>query len=123
MKLRLMANTLRMRLSQSEVDKLGETGRVIDSTIFPGNKKISYEIKSTSSNYLTCGFVDETITLNVPQRLVNEWVNTEMVGFNDGVKINNQQKLNILVEKDFKCLTKRSEENEDDLFPNPLKSH
>ena len=44
------------------------------------------------------------------------------MGISDDLFLENEDKLSILVEKDFKCLTDRSED-ESDMFPNPKESH
>ena len=123
MKLRIKGNTLRIRLSQSEVEHFDKEGFVSDSAHFPGAKTLVYEIKSTAAEVLNCSFVNNKISIEVPQPLVNEWINTELVGFDKDIDLENNSKLSILVEKDFNCLTKRQGEDESDLYPNPLRSH
>jgi len=123
MKLRIMGNTLRLRLSQAEVEKLGKEGMVSDATHFPGKMALTYTLKSTDSDYLECSISDNTILVAIPKPTVSEWVNSDMVGFDEEFDLENNSKLSILVEKDFKCLTVRPGEDESDLFPNPSKSH
>ena len=123
MKLRIMGNTLRLRLSQGEVEKLGKDGTVSDATVFPGEMALTYTLESSPLNSMDCSLSDNTILLSIPEATVNEWVNSEMVGFNKEFDLGNSSILSILVEKDFKCLTDRPGESESDLFPNPSKSH
>jgi hypothetical protein len=123
MKVRIMGNTLRMRLSQSEIAELGKGGRVSDVTVFPGHKELKYEIKGSAADSISCNYGDDTISVVIPQPLVSQWVNTDMVGLNHGIPVNKSSKLSILVEKDFMCRTERPGEDETDLYPNPLKSH
>ena len=105
MKLRILGNTLRLRLSQTEVEKLGMDGHVNDATEFPGNNALTYQINRSSSDSITCSLVDNVISVNVPEDLINEWVNTDRVGFQEDFELAGSSKLSILVEKDFKCLT------------------
>lgn len=123
MKLRIMGNALRLRLSQGEIEILGNEGMVSDAIHFPGNMELTYTLKSSSTETLACSLSDNTILITIPEKAVNEWVNTDMVGFDKEFDLQNSSKLTILVEKDFKCLTDRPGEDEADLFPNPLKSH
>ena len=46
MKLRLHAGSLRLRLSQSEVARLGETGKVEDSIEFSSGSELLYAIET-----------------------------------------------------------------------------
>ena len=123
MKLRIMGNTLRLRLSKVEVEKLGKEGIVSDAIHFPGDMALTYSLQSSSTDSLKCSLSDNTVLLAIPEPTVNEWVNTDMVGFEKEFNLQSSSKLSILVEKDFKCLTDRPGENEADLFPNPSKSH
>lgn len=123
MKLRIMGNSLRLRLSQTEVDTLGREGMVKDTIAFPANEKLTYEIRSSESDTLGCTFANNNISLFVPQIVLNEWIGTDMVGFDREIDLDKNKKLGILIEKDFKCLTKRPNEDDSELYPNPLKSH
>jgi hypothetical protein len=123
MKLRIMGNTLRLRLSQREIEKLGKEGIVSDASRFPNNMALTYTLESSSTETLACSLSDNTILITIPEITVNEWVNTDVVGFDKEFDLQNNSKLSILVEKDFKCLTDRPGEDEADLFPNPSKSH
>jgi len=118
-----MGDTLRLRLSQGEIEILGKEGMVSDATHFPGNMALTYTLKSSSTEALAYSLLDNTVLITIPEAAVNEWVNTDMVGFDKKFDLQNNSKLSILVEKDFKCLTDRPGEDEADLFPNPSKSH
>ena len=49
MKLRIRGNTLRLRLSRSEVDSVGQGKEVEESTSFPGGGKLQYVLRQTPS--------------------------------------------------------------------------
>ena len=123
MKLRIMGNSLRIRLSQTEISTLGKDHKILDSIQFPNKGKLEYEIISLKSDKWDCFYGNNKISLGIPQILINNWVTTEMVGFDNLIDLENNIKLSILIEKDFKCLTTRSDEDESDLYPNPLESH
>ena len=71
---------------------------------------------------MDCSYSEKGIRIEIDQKTVNDWVNTDQVGFEGSFPLENGDKLSILVEKDFKCLTERIED-ESDLFPNPNESH
>ena len=49
MKLRIRGNTLRLRLSRSEVDLVGQGKEVEESTSFPGGGKLQYVLRQSPS--------------------------------------------------------------------------
>ena len=123
MKLRIRENTIRVRLSQSEVDDLGRKGMVNSETHFPGNTVMTFVISKADKVGITCVFENSGIYIGVPETILNDWVKTDKVGFEADLDLENGSKFSILVEKDFQCLTKRPDEDESDMYPNPLQSH
>lgn len=123
MKLRIMGNSLRIRLSQTEINTLGKDNMIQDSIQFPNKVKLEYEIIASKSDKWDCFYTSNKISLAIPQLLINKWVTTEMVGLDNLMDLENNLKLSILIEKDFKCLSTRPDEDESDLYPNPLESH
>lgn len=114
MKIRIKGNSLRYRLTRPEVDRLLRTGLVEEQVHF-GNGVLSYSIKSAPQPQLSAEFSGNRITLYFPEGMLEEWVYTDKVGFEhrpEGL-------LHLLVEKDFTCLDK-STEDQSDHYPNPL---
>ncbi|UXX77981.1 hypothetical protein N7E81_11480 [Reichenbachiella carrageenanivorans] len=114
MKIRINGNFVRLRLSQSEVTQFGETGQVGDAIQF-GQRSLTYRLASNNDAEVSVNFDGENITVSVPKALADDWIQTELVGFENA----DQSNVRILVEKDFQCLHKRSGEDESDNFPNP----
>ncbi|MNV73382.1 hypothetical protein D3C71_1665280 [compost metagenome] len=112
MKIRIKGNSLRYRLTKSDVATLGMTGFLSERSEFVG-KTFEYAIIATSDVKLTADFIDNRIVLNIPGKMVEELVNTEKVGFSDLTG-----PVSLLIEKDFACLDK-VEEDQSDNFPNP----
>ena len=54
----------------------------------------------------------------VPHSIANNWVNSELVGFQNNFKFGNDKELFLLIEKDFVCLD-NTFEDQSDMFPNP----
>ncbi len=120
MKLRIQENSIRLRLSQSEVDNFSSKGIISGRTEFPGGSMLLYQLHS--GPLLLTSLSNNTISITLPQVEVEHWVSTDQVGINHDLNLENGDKLSILVEKDFKCLTQRGED-ESDMFPNPNESH
>ena len=120
MKIRLNKNTVRLRLNKTEVDKFGSEGYLEESTaLLPTGFVYALELNK-SIDSLKIEFESNRITIRVPHKLGNEWVNTERVGLENLVEGLNGNKIHLLVEKDFKCLDNTAEDQSDN-FENPLK--
>ncbi|MCA6075252.1 DUF7009 family protein [Fulvivirga sedimenti] len=116
MKIRILGNSLRLRLSQSEVANLAEDMHVSDSINF-GGRKLIYALQGADVESISAEYNGDIITVNVPESQIREWTASEQVGFDHRQKLTDNSYLNILVEKDFACLVPRK--GEEDLFPNP----
>ena len=122
MKLRIKGNSLRMRLSQSEVDILASTGSVMDVINF-GQAKLTYQLTLAKSNEISAVYHDNVIAINVPQDTGAKWATSDQVGIEEDIDLGDGEVLSILIEKDFKCLTVRPGEDESDLYENPQDQH
>ena len=114
MKLRLHAGSLRLRLSQSEVTRLGETGRVEDSVEFSPGSELLYAIETGASSAVAASFEAGNIRVTVPMAVAKQWIGSDQTGIEacSGT-------LRVLIEKDFQCLHREPDPGEDS-FPNPL---
>ena len=124
MKLRIRGNTIRLRLTQSEVKTFGKTGEVLDEIgMGPDpSDKLSYGLSvSDETGSVQAMFTGHRITVAVPRNMALDWVYGDDVGFSGEQAANGSGNLSILVEKDFECLKKRPGEDESDSFPNPGK--
>ena len=112
MKIRIKGNSLRYRLTKSEVEALGAVGFLSESSHFM-SKTLEYAITTTSDDKLSADFIDNRIVLNMPEKMVEELVNTDKVGFSEL-----SGPVSLLIEKDFTCLD-IVEEDQSDNYPNP----
>ncbi len=122
MKLRIKGNTIRLRLSQQEVAGVVEQGRV-ESSINFGNKELVYALNSVEVSEIFTEFKNDAINVFAPKATVLEWAEGNATGFERNVQINQDNAVFVLVEKDYQCLTERPNEDESDLFKNPLEKH
>lgn len=113
MKIRIKSNSLRYRLTRSDVKRLAATGRLDEKVIF-GEQSLVYAIKLTDDRQLSSTFKNDTITLFMPKSMMSELINGDRVGFE-----NNNEALHLLVEKDFTCLDNVAEDQSDN-YPNPM---
>ncbi len=120
MKLRIQNNSIRFRLTQTEVSDFGLAGSCSAIVQFPNGDDLTYQL--IIANEMDSSFSDNQINISLPERSVKSWIQSDQVGIKGELPLENGDKLSILVEKDFKCLTARSED-ESDMFPNPKESH
>jgi len=113
MKLRIKNNSLRYRLTRTDVEHLAKEGYLEEQVNFAGDPFI-YALQLTEGKELTSSYIDNKITMCMSRKMINELMNTDRVGFEnkDGV-------LELLVEKDFVCLDEVDEDQSDN-YPNPL---
>lgn len=120
MKLRILDNSLRLRLSQSEVRTLAESGRVEARTHFPGGTALVYTLESKPElTAVEASLQGQQLLIQLPHSAALEWANSDSISLRASNALPNQDELSILIEKDFKCLTDRPHEDESDLFPHP----
>ncbi len=119
MKIRIKGNSVRLRITRSELAQFAELGIIFESTHFP-NAEFHYFlcVKPDSDGPLSASFAENTITVWIPESLRKKWVNTDVVGFEQNMPLPDNQSLFLLVEKDFVCLD-NSKEDQSDQFPNP----
>lgn len=121
MKIRIKGNSIRIRLSRTEVDTLGSAGYLEERTEFGANTAFTYALASKDNiETLSAGFGGSIMSMYVPAAMVAEWVSTEKVGYSHHMDIGNGQQLFLLLEKDFKCIDSSVEEDQSDNYDNPL---
>src|SRR5829696_6309326 len=104
MKLRIKGNSLRLRLSKPEVEKLAVAKYIEERTSF-GNNTFSYALQSKDGGEkLSADFDGGKITVFIPEVFIKDWAVNKVTGFNTMEQVNDAGSLYILVEKDFKCL-------------------
>ncbi|MFB2119538.1 hypothetical protein [Parapedobacter sp. 2B3] len=112
MKIRIKGNSVRYRLTRSEVAALAGSDRLEEHTAFAG-KTFTYAIEAAGGDRLTADFIDNRIVLNMPKAMIDALHHTDKVGFED-----KSGTVSLLVEKDFACID-NTEEDQSDNYPNP----
>ncbi len=118
MKIRIQGNSVRYRLTRSEVASLKKDGYYREQTAFNG-KNFTYAVAAKENiTDLEAEFQENTITLFVPKNDSLKWPDNERVGYENKMILKDGQVLNLLLEKDFVCLDERLEDQSDN-YPNP----
>lgn len=121
MKLRMRSNSIRLRLTQSDVAAF-EAGGAVEEIIEFGliaGKRFTYRLEQAAVENVCADFADGKITVSVPLEEARNWVQTNQIGIKAEPEIGNGKTLKILIEKDFACLDVREGEDESDAFPHP----
>jgi len=114
MKLRIKGNSIRLRLTKSDVDKLCSNSIIEEKTSF-GESVFKYVLQSKDNlSDLSAEFKNGTMTISIPSLLIKDWNKNDIVGFNTSP----DESLQIIIEKDFKCLDETTEDQSDN-FENP----
>lgn len=119
MKIRIKGNSIRLRLTKTEVETFCKTGRFEEQTHF-GASTFTYALQSKQNlDMLDAVFADDTLTVFVDHDKSSDWFASNQVGFSHIKTRTDGSELSLLIEKDFACLDER-EEDQSDNYPNPL---
>ena len=113
MKLRIEDDTLRLRLSDGEVQEFATTGRVEGSVHFGATpeQRLTYALERGSEPAQTMPHAEPVqvhyepgaLTVLVPFALAKSWTETDENSFSHDLPLAENQRLHILVEKDLDC--------------------
>ena len=125
MKIRILGNSVRLRLSQTEIKEILETGRVVQTVKFSpkASQQLHYALEKADVSAIQATFDGNEICVQIPVEMANDWASGSEVSLENSMPIDGKEQLRILVEKDFKCIDARKGEDESDLFPNPAETH
>ena len=125
MKLRIRANSIRLRLLRGEVAALGQLERVQETTRL-GPAKTDVLIYAISTHVgqddVRIQWQSGSLELSIRQSLARALWTTEQISITADIDFSDEV-LNILIEKDFKCLSLREGEDEGDSYENPQEKH
>ena len=118
MKLRFRANTLRLRLNQTEVASLSQNHPLKERVDFPGNTALQYTLSVGDTVEASATFVNGNISIELPENSVHEWSTSATIGLYFNLPVTDNI-LKIAVEKDLVCIDGPPEEIDPDAYPRP----
>jgi hypothetical protein len=120
MKLRIRANSLRLRVTRPELESLASTGRIAERISFAGGADLKYELSvDAGAGTLAAAYRDNVISVRIPAADFRQWQREDQVSLRATQAAGSAAELAILVEKDFACLTTREGEDDSDAFAHP----
>ena len=122
MKLRIRGNSIRLRLTMSDIAQFAATGSVEEKVEFGFAKSaLCYRLNRTEDgDTARANFEDQCLSISIPAADADNWIKSEQVSIDATQPIGDNRVLRILVEKDFACLTARVNEDDSDAFTNPV---
>ena len=115
MKLRIHDDTIRLRLTQSEVGRIAAGLGVESACRFPDGTMLTYALVVADAPMIDARFGDDRVVVTLPRRQALQWA----TGNDVSLRRDRDAGLQILVEKDFACLEPRDGDDPVDLYPNP----
>jgi hypothetical protein len=120
MKLRILDNSIRLRLSRTEVAAIRSDGIVGGKVSFAGGSRLIYCLEGSPACVDPAAqFADGELLVRLPEATVVQWADSDEVSIEATQPLDDGGSLKILIEKDFACLTPREGEDESDLYPHP----
>jgi hypothetical protein len=126
MKLRLRGDSLRLRLTQTEVLTVRDQGAYEEATTLGASSgpRLAYRVESSPSGppsvQHTADARGTTVTVILPAAGVATWADSPS---QVGIYFDEPWGLKVAVEKDFRCLDPDRDEDESDNFTNPNEGH
>jgi hypothetical protein len=121
-KLRILGNSIRLRLTRSEVEAAAAGSAVEGRCVFgpdPANALTYTFLPDTKVTQLETSWGGGTLTVRAPISLVEQWNDSDLVGMERTWRQSDHEELTVLVEKDFSCLKPREGGDDLDTFPHP----
>lgn len=121
MKLRIKGNSLRLRVTRPELDRLMRDGRVEETTCFglEAHSRLGYSLEHNPGvASASVRYDPPELAVILPTEQARQWANGDDTGIYARIAVAPDSSLELVVEKDFACLHGSAEENRD-AFPNP----
>lgn len=119
MKLRIKGDSLRLRISPSEMRTFLEKGRIEDTIHFGAahDARLTYALEHGSVNQISVRYEAAEAAVVIPTTQARAWADGDDVGIYGSVPAGSAS-LEVSIEKDWACLSGSEAENTD-TFPNP----
>ena len=121
MKIRIKGNSIRYRLTKTDIKNFGKNGFIEEKTEFLNDPSFIYRLeKKGDITNIEASFSNNRINVFVPEKIAKEWTTTDIIGFDNKMNIGNGKELFLLIEKDFACIN-HTPEDQSDNYLNPDK--
>jgi len=114
MKIRIKGNSIRFRVTQTEVAQLAAGAALRDTTEFAPGRQLTWVLESSACVEMESSLDGATVSVRLPASAVGDWARTDSEGL-----YGRSGALDISVEKDFRCLHRAGSPDDVDAFPRP----
>lgn len=120
MKIRILGNTIRLRIKMFESDVIREKGLIEEVCEFgpAESDKLRFQIV-TGEDSFAIEQEQMRISIIVPRNVIETWTTTDQVGFEQEITTPKGKNISVLIEKDWACLDS-DRDQEEGSYPNPL---
>jgi hypothetical protein len=121
MKLRIKGNSLRLRVTRSELTRLIDTAHIEETVYFGSSEgsRLTYVLEHEPNlTGATIRYQPPEVLVVLPKSEATAWAKSGLVGIYATVDLGPVGSLDLIVEKDFACLDLSDADNLD-TFPNP----
>lgn len=123
MKLRIKGDSLRFRITPSEMQRLVDAGRIDETVHFAAEAKLTYALEQGNAAELTLRYTPGEVAVVLPAAQARRWAQSDEVGIYGTADLPTGI-VELTVEKDWACLDKndksdKSDPRDEDAFPNP----
>jgi uncharacterized protein DUF7009 len=124
MKLRLLDDSIRLRLSRDEVIAAHEQGIVEGQTRFPDGSVFTFALEALkNSSDASASYTSDRMVVRLPAPKISAWAKDDTaVSVHGELELPLGGRLKLLVEKDFQCVSPRGDEDQSKLFENPQRT-
>ena len=116
MKLRILGNAIRLRLTRSEVERIAAGESVEETTQLSISTNFGYSLQPSSGTHLAASVSGNHLAVSAPTTALTTWATGDAVALDCPIAGDGPD---ILVEKDFACLAPREGSDDEDTFPHP----
>ena len=116
MKLRILRDSIRLRLTQGEVARLRAGESIVETTPLGEGVGFEYALMPGKTNAIAASMGDHRLTVTAPANALADWAASDAVGVVCPMDTSGPS---ILIEKDFACLSPRDGEDDVDTYPHP----
>jgi len=121
-KIRIKGNSIRLRLSKTDIQSLKDTGTVTEQTILAGEEVFVYELMvAESAVAVGASFKEGKLVVWLPLAKAAILTDSSEMGLYSIQENGEINGLNIVIEKDLQCL-ENTHEDQSDMYDNPKKS-
>jgi len=100
MKLRIRGNSIRLRVTKTELATIADTGKVGDVVRFSSDQSLRYGIEVRPTGAVTATFAGDALLVTLPKPRLDLWLRPDEVSVEGSQPIGGGKVLQIMLEKD-----------------------